>query len=83
MLEDANKLNHIFGNPQHNLDVIVGQFGSQRAALGALQNATSTAVQSQGIIGVFETSVEVGGVQVTVRGAVVQGQVRIGTAFIP
>jgi len=36
---DPNKLNHIFGNPGHNLDPLVQQFGSQADAYSAIENA--------------------------------------------
>jgi hypothetical protein len=78
---DANKLNHIFGKAAHNLDALVSEFGSQEAAYNALQKATQQAVSQQGLTGVFETSVIVGSQTVTVRGAVVNGVAKIGTAF--
>jgi len=78
---DANKLNHIFGNAQHGLDGIVKNLGSQQAAMNALQQATEAAVQQQGLTGVFETQVQVAGETVTVRGNVINGAVKIGTAF--
>ncbi len=78
---DANKLNHIFGNAQHGLDGVVNSLGSQQAAMNALQQATEVAVQQQGLTGVFETTVQVAGETVTVRGNVVNGVVKIGTAF--
>ncbi|MEA3091928.1 MAG: filamentous hemagglutinin [Caballeronia sp.] len=80
---DANKLNHIFGNASHNLESLAQQLGSQENAFGAIQSATQAAFNSGGLTGVFETVVDVGGTQVTVRGAVVDGAVKIGTAFIP
>jgi hypothetical protein len=78
---DANKLNHIFGDAGHNLDPLVKEFGSQESAFNALQQATDAAVRQQGLTGVFETTVQVGDQTVTVRGAVVDGDARIGTAF--
>jgi hypothetical protein len=81
LLANANKLNHIFGRAAHNLDVLVSEFGSQEAAYSALQKATQQAVSQQGLTGVFETSVKVGSQTVTVRGAVVDGVAKIGTAF--
>jgi hypothetical protein len=78
---DANKLFHIFGNPAHNLTVLVQTYGSEQAAYNALLQATEQTVASKGLTGVFETTVQVGGESVTVRGAVVGGVVKIGTAF--
>ena len=78
---DANKLNHIFGNTGHGLDTLVRQSGSQEAAYVALQRATEATVKAQNIKGVFETTVKVGAETITVRGNVVDGAVKIGTAF--
>lgn len=77
---DPNKLNHIFNNPEHNLDGVVNQFGSQQNAFNALQNA----VQAQELPdGLFNTVVNVGGSNVTVTGNVIDGAVNVGTAYIP
>jgi RHS repeat-associated protein len=78
---DPNKLRHIFDNPQHNLGNLLNQLGSQQEAFAAIQQATEAAVQSQGITGVFQTTVQVGGETITVRGSIVGGAVKIGTAF--
>jgi hypothetical protein len=78
---DPNKLIHIFGNAAHGLEGIVGKFGSQPAAFSAIERATQAAVSRQGLTGVFETTVRVGGENITVRGNVVNGVARIGTAF--
>jgi RHS repeat-associated protein len=80
---DPNKLNHIFGNAEHGVDGLVDTFGSQENAYNAIQQATQGLVDQQGVTGVFEEVVNVGGQDVTVRGVVIDGVVRIGTAFIP
>ncbi len=81
---DPNKLAHIFDNPAHNLGPVLQQFGgSQAAAFSAIKTATEAAVKAQGLAGVFETGVRIAGAHVIVRGAVVQGAVKIGTAFSP
>lgn len=67
----------------HNLDPIVQAFGSQEAAFSAIQAATQATAEAQGLTGVFETAVPVGGAQVVVRGIVINGVANIGTAFIP
>ncbi len=77
----ANKLTHIFGKGAHNLAGLVSQFGSEEAAFDAIVKGTEAAVQQQGLTGVFETAVKVGGETITVRGAIVDGLVKIGTAF--
>ena len=78
-----NKLHHLFGNARHGLGGLVNSLGSRVAAYNALQSATQAAVASQGLTGVFETSVVVAGQSVTVRGIVIGGAAIIGTAFIP
>jgi len=80
-LPDQNKLNHIFGNPDHNLDPVVQQFGGQSAAYNAIEQAAINGLGSG--TGTYTTVVEVGGANVTVTGAYVNGVPRIGTAFIP
>jgi hypothetical protein len=74
-------LNHIFGKAEHNLDSLVNEFGSQESAYNALQKATQAAVTDQGLKGVFETTIQVGSETITVRGNVIDGIARIGTAF--
>jgi hypothetical protein len=82
-VELLNKIHHIFGDPGHNLADLVRQYGSPAAAYAALEKATASAVAAQGITGTFYNgiSVSVGGTTVTVRGAVVDGVLKIGTAF--
>ena len=76
-----NKIHHIFGNASHNLSSLVQQYGSQAAAYAALEKATTALVTAKGLAGQFQEVVNVGGASVTVRGAVVNGVVKIGTAF--
>ena len=78
---DPNKVSHIFGQSKHNLDSLVKTFGSPEKAFRALQDATQATVREQGIKGVFETAVKVGGETVTVRGNIVDDVVKLGTAF--
>ncbi|HET7213821.1 MAG TPA: hypothetical protein VFL79_09535 [Terriglobia bacterium] len=78
---DENKIWHIFGKPDHNLGGLVQEFGSAAEAYKALVQATEETVISKGLSGVFETSVQVGSHTVTVRGAVVNNVIKIGTAF--
>jgi RHS repeat-associated protein len=79
----ANTVNHIFGRAAHNLGGLVTQFGSREAAYTALYDATSAAVRVQGTTGLFQSAVNVAGQTVTVRGNVIDGVLRISTAFIP
>ena len=80
---DANKVFHIFGNAEHNLSELVQSYGSETNAYNALQTATEAVAKEQGLSGTFETVVGIGSFQVTVRGVVVDGTLKIGTAFIP
>jgi RHS repeat-associated protein len=80
---DPNKLKHIFGQERHNLGGLVKSFGTEEKAFNAIQQATEAAVRSNQMKGVFEASVRVGAQTVTVRGSVINGAVKIGTAFIP
>ena len=48
-----------------------------------MQKAAQSAANSGKISGVFETVVRIRGLDVTVRGRVIDRIVRIGTAFIP
>jgi RHS repeat-associated protein len=78
---DPNKLRHIFDNARHDLGGLLSQFKSQEEAFAAIQGATEAAAQQQKLTGIFETTVQVGGQAITVRGNVVNGVVQIGTAF--
>jgi RHS repeat-associated protein len=81
---DPNKLHHIFGNPQHKLGPLLNQFGgNQQAAFEAVQNAAQAAIQQQGITGKYKIVVNVAGLDVTVKGTVMNGVARIGTFYIP
>ena len=82
-LVDANKLHHIFGKEGHNLGPLLDKFGSQEATFDAVQNATQGMVKSAGLSGIFETTVNVAGQNVVVRGNMMEGVARIGTFFIP
>lgn len=76
----ANKINHIFGKVEHNLGDLVKTFGGETKAFKALEKATMKAVDASKE-GKFRIDVKVGGKEVTVKGNVVDGEVKIGTAF--
>jgi len=82
---DFNKLNHIFGKEQHNLDGFLKSYnGNQVKAYQALERATQSYVKAHKITGNFkDIVVRVNGTNITVRGTIVDGKVKIGTAFIP
>lgn len=82
-----NRANHVFGPKaleKHNLGGVLDKFsGDQVKAFQSLEKATQKLASQGKIDGVFESVVKVKGVDVTVRGKVVDGTVNIGTAFIP
>jgi hypothetical protein len=79
---DPNKLNHIFSDPGHNLANLVDRLGSEEAAFNAIQSEAQNAVELGGITGRYEVVVTVAGQDVTVRGIVMDGVARVGTAFV-
>jgi hypothetical protein len=86
-MDDPNRRNHIFGEPRHNLDVLIRQYGSEEAAGEAIVEAVNAAFERGDLIvdadGLYMQVFEVGGNSVTVSGRVMDGAVRIGTAWIP
>lgn len=78
---DPNKLNHIFNKDGGRLGNLVDEFGSQEQAFQAIRGSAQELVTREGITGVFERVVRVGAQDVTVRGRVIDGVVKIGTAF--
>jgi filamentous hemagglutinin family protein len=78
----TNKFNHIFGNPIHKLDNLVSKFdGNQLNAFNAIKDSLQKEANFNKISGTFEKTVIIRGEPITVRGKVVDGLVRIGTAF--
>lgn len=77
----ANTIDHLFGKAAHNLAGLVAKLGSKEAAMDALEEATTKQVLSKGISGLFEESVSVAGENVTVKGIVENGVVKIGTPY--
>lgn len=81
-LDDAlrpDKLDHIF-DPKHNFQPLVQQFGSREAAMEQIVRSIGGPLPQAGR---FEIAQNVGGQAVVIRGAVVDGIPRIGTAFTP
>lgn len=78
---EANKIGHIFNKAEHNLGALSKNMGGDAKAFKAIEGATSKAVDVSKP-GRFEVAVNVGGEKVTVRGSVVDGAAKIGTAFI-
>lgn len=86
-MDDPNKHNHIFGNPDHNLDGLVRRYGSRDTAGRAITEAVNQAYQAVALImdalGRYKQIFEVGGNLVTVSGRIVDGVARIGSAWLP
>jgi hypothetical protein len=86
-MNGPNKRNHIFANPDHNLDALVQHYGSEEEAYRAIVDTVNRAQQdgklSTNRRGLYEQVFDVGGYPVMVRGRIVNGLVRIGTAWIP
>ncbi len=75
----AEKLDHVFV-PKHNLDPLVRKFGSREGVMEQMiRNLGGPLPKS----GPFQVTREVGGQTVVIRGAVVDGVPKIGTAFTP
>jgi hypothetical protein len=85
-MKGANRRHHIFGFPKHNLDRLVRQYGSEQAAAEAIEAAVDTAFADGRLIidhrGLYKQVFEVDGNLVNVSGRVIDGVVRIGTAWI-
>jgi hypothetical protein len=85
-MDDPNKLHHIFGRRRHGLDVLVRRYGGEEAAGDAIYRAVRAAVERGSLrvnnVGYYRQVFDVAGIRVTVGGRVVDGIVRIGTAFI-
>jgi len=86
-MDDANRRNHIFGEPRHNLDSLVRQCGSEEAAGEAIVAAVNAAFESGNLIvdddGLYKQGFDVRENSVTVSGRVINGVVRVSTAWIP
>jgi hypothetical protein len=86
-MDDPNKRHHILGNPDHHLDSLVEQFGSEEAVARAIVETVDKEYRAGSLIldalGRYRQVLEVGGHLVTVGGRIVNGAVRVGSAWIP
>jgi hypothetical protein len=86
-MDDPNRRRHIFGEPRHNLEPLVRQYGGEEATGQAIENAVNDAFDGGHLItddkGVYEQVFDIGGNSVTVSGRVIDGMVHVGTAWIP
>jgi hypothetical protein len=84
-MKDPNKLRHIFGNSNHYLGPLVQHYGSEEAALRAMQDEVNKAYQDGRLVtdtyGVYQQVFDFGGYSVVIKGRVVDGNVHIGTAW--
>ena len=80
---DPNKLHHVFGKPGRDLTSLLNKFGgNQLKAFKAVEKATQRYVDKNAITGIFkDISIKVKSVNVTVRGRVIDGKVKISTFF--
>jgi hypothetical protein len=85
-MDDANKFHHIFAKPGHNLSPLVRRYRSRAAAYQAMQDVLEAAFAGGSLVvdnrGGYRQAFNVGGVFVTVKGTIVAGRPRIGTAWI-
>ncbi|MEW6197298.1 MAG: hypothetical protein AB1601_01350, partial [Planctomycetota bacterium] len=79
---DANKLNHIFGNPKHNLSPLERAFGGNRAAAFDAVEAAANASARRLSNGVRTITVVVKGLRVTVKGLIENGIMKIGSFWM-
>ena len=77
-----SKLAHVFDNAEHGLDFLVESSGGQSQAMRQLVNSLADGIGLPEA-GRFEVVRVIDGVAVTIRGAVVDGIPKIGTAFVP
>jgi hypothetical protein len=75
----SSKLDHIFA-AKHNFDALIRQYGSREAVVQQFLKGLKGHTPKSGT---FEQQIVVGGHKVIVRGAVVDGVTKIGTAFTP
>jgi len=75
----SSKLDHVYA-AKHNLDALVERLGSREAVIQEFLNSLRGLTPPSGT---FEQQIVVGGQTVVVRGAVVDGVIKIGTAFPP
>ncbi len=78
---DENKLHHIFDNPNHDLSDVVDAVGSKESAYKQMLESVQELADAGKITGQYETTITIAGKTVTVRGKVIDGTARIGTAF--
>jgi hypothetical protein len=81
-LARANAINHVINDVGHKLQTFAAGYSSAGAAYDAIVSAAQSAV-STATPGTFNVIVTIGNSAITVTGSVVNGAVRVGTAYIP
>ena len=76
---DPNKLHHIFDKIGRGLEPLVKRVGGQEQLLRRVLDELVGVVPGSGL---FEVVVEVAGTRLVVRGAVMDGIIRVGTIFL-
>lgn len=76
---DANKLNHIFGKPQHGLDGVTKALGGESSVMDAAQ--ASLHGSDMPASGAFAVTRTIGGQSVVIRGVMIGDVPRIGTMY--
>jgi RHS repeat-associated protein len=74
----AEKMEHVFV-ARHNFASLIVQLGSKRAVMTAIIVGAHDVVATEGV---FEEMVQVGSEAIVVRGAMIDGVIKLGTAFI-
>jgi len=80
VMNDANKLNHIFA-AKHKFGPLVTKLGGQENTIRAVLNAANGKFPASGVF--TNVSVNVGGQTIILRGNVINGVPRLATMFIP
>lgn len=75
----ADKMGHMF-DPKHNFGPLVDKYGSEEKVVEEMVKGLRGKLPPSGL---FEVKLELGGQEVIVRGNVINGVPRIGTAFTP
>jgi len=81
--KNQNNIHHIFDKAGHNLDTLVNKCGSKGRALQQITEAATKAFPNSAAGSAPTFPIEVNGVDLMVRGVLINGQFEIGTAFIP
>lgn len=81
-MRTPNKINHIFNQARHNLASLVTRLGGQENTVRTVLNTLNSAGNLP-VSGLFESTISIGGTNITVRGIVQEGFPQIATMFIP